>query len=120
MNETFSKIVNWIKSNMLLSIIVGLVVIIVLFGRKLKSLFFRSQHKRRRKNLKVKRGSGTRMRKPIPRSVGIRASGKGYPAAGGGYIPFKRNKDGTIKKAWQVAGTLAAKSRMNRLRKARA
>ena len=66
----------------------------------------------------------TKSGKPLPRSVGTKKAGpgtsaKGYAAAGGGFIPLKYNKDGSVKKASQVAGTLAAKQKMAKLRKLR-
>jgi hypothetical protein len=123
MNNIFQKAMTWIKANMLISIIIGIVILITFFGRTLKKLFFgvrRVKH-RRPKLITIRRRSASRtMKRSLPRSVGIhKASGKGYPKAGGGYIPFKRNKNGTIKKAWQVGGTVAAKSRMRKLRSAR-
>lgn len=97
-------------------IVVGLFA--VLMPKTLKKLF--ATPRRRRRVIKNATRTRTRRRKSLPRSVGTRkASGKGYPAAGGGYIPYKYNKDGTIKKAWQVGGTVAAKSRMRNLRKKR-
>lgn len=64
----------------------------------------------------------TKSGRSIPRSAG-KGSGsgsrKGYPKVGGGYIPYKRNKDGSIKKAAFVAGTVAAKRRMSQIRKLR-
>jgi hypothetical protein len=121
MKETFDKVMAWIKANALLSIVILLGIVFVFFGRQAKRLLFGTRRIRHRRPVALKSRTRSRrtMRKALPRSVGVRASGKGYPAAGGGYIPFKYNKDGTVKKAWQVGGTLAAKSRMSRLRKAR-
>ena len=119
MKDLFDKIMTWIKSNVLMAALIGLVVIVVFFGSKVKRLLFGSSRRRRRRNPVTRSVTRTRSRRSLPRSVGTRANGKGYPAAGGGYIPFKYNKDGTIKKAWQVGGTVAAKSRMSRLRKAK-
>lgn len=120
-----TKIFDWIKANMLLAIGIAIVLVVFVFGKPLKRIFFGTHRVKHRKSYyithPVKHRSITRqMRKPLPRSVGThKASGKGYPAAGGGYIPFKYNKDGSVKKAWQVGGTVAAKARMSRLRKAR-
>lgn len=119
MKEMIDKIKEAIKKNpAILYYMIGALVLFVvfLFGKKLKRLFFARPRRRRvhRTVMKIRSISrGNRARKQLPRSVGT----KGYPAAGGGYIPFKYNKDGTVKKAWQVGGTLAAKSRMSRLRK---
>jgi hypothetical protein len=126
MKALMDKVVAWFKANKTVGIIIILVVIFVFFGRQVKKLFgTRRIRHRRYKAIKttvrrIRRAAIPRkMRKSLPRSVGVRSSGKGYPAAGGGYIPFKYNKDGTVKKAWQVGGTLAAKHRMSRLRKAK-
>lgn len=114
MTETINKIITWIKSNVLLAVLIGAAAGFVLFPKQIKRVLAPARRKRRRRitrNPAQKKSS----HRTIPRSVGT----KGYAAAGGGYIPFKYNKDGTIKKAWQVAGTLAAKQRMARLRKNR-
>jgi hypothetical protein len=118
-----TKIFDWIKANMLLAIGIAIVLVVFVFGKPLKRLLFGTHRVKHRKSYyishPVKRRSITRTaRKPIPRSVGTH-KGNGYPAAGGGTIPFKYNKDGSIKKAWQVSGTVAAKARMSRLRKSR-
>jgi hypothetical protein len=120
------NIMTWIRANKTLAIIGGLIAAVIFF-KPLRKMVFGSPTRRRRRPVKVKtviRGNrvrsvkrgGTKSGKPIPRSAG-RSNGRGYPKAGGGYIPFKRNKDGSIKKAWQVAGTVAAKQRMARLRR---
>lgn len=116
------KIITWIKANIMLAVI-ALVAVVFLFGKQLKKLLFGTTRRRRRRRPLYKTASVTRRRtrrtaprKALPRSVGTRR-GNGYPAAGGGTIPYKYNKDGTIKKAWQVGGTLAAKQRMSRLRR---
>jgi hypothetical protein len=120
-----TAILTWIKNNILLSLGIGLVLIIVFFGTGVKKLFggrLRIRHRRKvyaTPRRRTRRTSKT-MRRSLPRSVGTqRASGKGYPKVGGGYIPFKRNKNGSIKKAQFVSGTVAAKRRMAALRRAR-
>jgi hypothetical protein len=123
MKDLIDKIVTWIKGNILLAIIALIAAMFIFFPRSFRKIFGGTTRRRRRKYSKpaatvrrrrVRRTAG----KPLPRSVGT-SRARGYPAAGGGTIPFKYNKDGTVKKAWQVGGTLAAKNRMRRLRKAR-
>lgn len=117
------KIITWVKANILLAVGLLLAVVILFFGKPLKRILFGTRRiKHRRKYLVQKGRTVTRSRRrtigrPLPRSVGTGT--KGYPAAGGGYIPFVRNKDGSIKKAQFVGGTLAAKRRMAQLRKNR-
>jgi len=111
------KIITFIKNNWILAVLIVVGLFAVLMPKTVKKLFATP---RRRRVIKTATRIRTRSTKRIPRSVGTRkASGKGYPAVGGGYIPYKYNKDGTIKKAWQVGGTVAAKSRMRNLRKKR-
>ncbi len=113
----FNNILAWIKTNWIIAILVAVVGILIFFPKQIRKLM-RGKPKRRRRTV-AKTKTITRGR-TIPRSVGTKRSGsKGYAAAGGGVIPFKYNKDGSTKKAWQVGGTVAAKSRMSRLRKAR-
>jgi len=125
MKETIDKIIAFIKANFIISIIAGIMLILIFFGKQVSKIFAPPRRRRRRKAVTVTRTRTRRRtnRRPLPRSAGRKRpatkSGKGYPAAGGGYIPFKYNKDGTSKKAWQVGGTLAAKQRMARLRRAR-
>ena len=126
MKEFFTKVLTWIKANMIISIVIALVVVVFFFGKTLKKLFFGTHHKRPR-HYALKQVSDTRTlsrrnsRKPLPRSVSMHkaGSGQGYPKYGGGYIPFKRNKDGSIKKAKFVGGTVAAHNYMHSLRKNR-
>lgn len=119
-----TKITDWIKANFIIAIIVGLALIYFLFWKQIKRLISpvrRVHHRRHIKALPAKRRRLVRVnRKPLPRSVGLhKASGRGYPKAGGGFISFKRNKNGTIKNAKFVAGTVAAKNYMAKLRRAR-
>jgi hypothetical protein len=114
-----------IKKNWIIALVVFAVIVFMIFPRQFKRLFS-SPRRHHRKRVTVKQSitrirSKTKSGKPIPRSAGRRPGGsnKGYPAAGGGYIPFKYNKDGSVKKAWQVGGTIAAKNRMSKLRRAR-
>lgn len=126
MSDFLTKVTTWVKANLYLAIGIALTIIILLFGRSLKRLFGvrrRVRHRRPAKSIRiVRRSPGLRAknRKPLPRSVGMsRASGRGYPKYGGGYIPFKRNKNGSIKKAKFVSGTVAAHNYMRKLRLSR-
>jgi hypothetical protein len=120
-----TTILTWIKNNILLAVGIAIVIVILFFGTGLKRMFrpHRVHHRRRisvTPRRKTYRSLVWKMRKSFPRSVGMhKASGRGYPKAGGGYIPFKRNKNGTIKKAAFVSGTVAAKRRMSHLRNLR-
>jgi hypothetical protein len=120
MKEFFDKVITWIKENMVLAILIFLAAVVVFFGKKVRRVLFGSPRRRvRHRRRIIPIGRRVRRRGPLPRSVGVRGRGRGYPAAGGGTIPYKYNKDGTVKKAWQVGGTVAAKSRMSRLRRAK-
>ena len=125
-----TNILTWIKNNILLAIGIAVLLLVLFFGKNVRRLFFGSRRVKHRPGYHLTHTRSGKLiehrsirrvsHKPIPRSVGLhKISGKGYPAPGGGHIPFKYNKDGTIKKAWQVAGTLAAKNRMKKLRRAR-
>ena len=117
-----STIIDILKRYWVLSILAVVLIFGGLFGKPLRRMFAPARRKRRRSVKPVaRRRTRTRInRRPLPRSVGTRrAKGRGYPKAGGGYIPYKKNKDGSIKKAAFVAGTLAAKRRMASLRKRR-
>jgi len=98
---------------------------ILFTNRRIKRMIFGAPKRRRRRprvtryRKTVRRVRRKVTRRPVVRSVNTRTKGRGYPAPGGGYIPYKYNKDGTLKKAWQVGGTLAARNRMRRLRKNR-
>ena len=111
-----------VKKNWIISVIVVIALTAIIFPRQVKRMFNPTRQKRRRRivpgRTTRRTATRTRSRKPLPRSVGTkRVSSKGYPAAAGGYIPYKYNKDGSVKKAWQVGGTVAAKNRMRGLRR---
>ena len=115
-----TKFIIFVRSNMVLAIVLAIVALLAFFPRQLKRMFRLSPVRRRRRRVSSKY-AGDRVRgvKRVKRSPIRSVGGKGYAAAGGGYIPFKYNKNGTVKKAWQVGGTVAAKSRMARLRRAK-
>jgi hypothetical protein len=115
------KLITWVKANLLL-VIAGLVVVAVLFIKPVKRFVFGAPRRKvvRRVSVStrsaiVRRPATKSNNKPLPRSVNT----KGYPKYGGGFIPFVRNKDGSIKKAKFVSGTLAAHNYMKNLRKSR-
>jgi hypothetical protein len=124
-------IIGIFKKNWILTIILIVGLLFILFPRQIRRIFGTPRKRRRRRTVPAKRiRSRTRSGKPLPRSVGYggtkakirlhgRTTTKGYPAVGGGYIPFKYNKDGSVKKAWQVGGTIAAKNKMSKLRRAK-
>ena len=95
-------------------VIIGAIVLFLFGTRAGKKIWkpTRRRRVRRRPVMKVKTRTGNR--RTVTRT---KNTGRGYPAAGGGYVPFKYNKDGSIKKAQFVAGTLAAKRRMATLRR---
>lgn len=116
-----TKIFDWIKANILLAI-GGLILILFLFVPSFRHIILprRRVHHRRHIIRTVRHRIGRRSRAPLPRSVGMhKISGRGYPKYGGGHIPFKHNKDGSIKKAKFVAGTVAAHNYMRSLRRNR-
>jgi hypothetical protein len=130
--SSMNTIIEYLKANKLAAI-GAILALVLIVSRKARRMIFGSPVRRRRRTRPVKvktvvrgnrsrvvRRNTTRSGRPLPRSAGrSRGSSKGYPAAGGGTIPFKYNKDGSIKKAQFVAGTLAAKRRMAALRKNR-
>lgn len=86
--EFFTKILNWIKANLLIAL--GLLaVVVILFMPKL----FKAPRRRRRRTL--------------PRSVGTRRTSR----------PRKQyTKGGKAKKPWQIKGSEAARRHMRKIR----
>jgi hypothetical protein len=120
------KIKTWITGNPVMAIGAAIVALFLLMPKMRRKLFKSAPRRRRRAKIKtVIRGNRMRTasRRPAKRPAAARSAApagrKGYAAAGGGTIPFKYNKNGTIKSAQFVAGTLAAKRRMASLRKNR-
>lgn len=113
------QIINYIKENWILSAVVGLFAALLIFPKTMRKMFGGKTRRRRRRTARRTTARRTTARRTTARRTTARVTGKGYAAAGGGYIPLKFNKNGTPKKAWQVAGTVAAKQRMSRLRKKR-
>jgi hypothetical protein len=108
------KIMAWIKANKVITAVIALVALVAI--PKTRKLIFGAPKRRRRRPVKIKSVSRGGKTKTVTRNIAM-PSGKGYAAAGGGIIPFKYNKDGSVKKAWQVGGTVAARQRMARLRR---
>lgn len=94
MQDTFTKILDWIKAN-LLYVGIGLVAVIFIIPK----LFKKAPRKRR----------------TLPRSAGrripIRTKRTNKPA--------QRSADGKKKKPWQIKGSLAARRHMAQIRKRR-
>lgn len=101
MNDLITKIITWVKANILMAAGIGLALVFVLFGKQLKRLFFPRRRIRHRRPLRV---SYSRRRRSLPRSVGIRR---------------RYNKSGTRKKAWQIKGSPAARRHMAQIRRMR-
>jgi hypothetical protein len=121
----FEKVKAWVMGNKLMAVAIGIVVFLVAMPKMRRKLFSTGRVRRRRAKVKtVIRGNRSRTIIRRPARQAVKSSGgtgnkKGYAAPGGGTIPFKYNKNGTIKQAQFVAGTLAAKRRMAALRKNR-
>ncbi|MEA2065633.1 MAG: hypothetical protein U9O65_00800 [Thermotogota bacterium] len=109
----FKNILAQLKARPGLSIFGAALLFLILFKDKLKP------KRKYRKRKPVKRKGSTRVTgvTRTTRSTRSTSSGRGYAAVGGGTIPYRYNKDGTIKKAQFVAGTVAARNRMSKLRK---
>jgi hypothetical protein len=90
----FTTIIEWIKANKWLSIIIGLVAV-VLFFPKLITKLLGSSHRRKRRTFK-----------PVVR-IGRRKVKRQY------------NKAGKAKKPWQIKGSEAARRHMAKLRRMR-
>jgi len=126
MKEIFDKIIGFVKTNWIISALVVLVFVFLIFPKQVKRIFGGRPHAdswytkaAREKRVLKKAGktkSKTKSGKALPRSAG-KGSGKGYPKVGGGFVPFVKNKDGSIKKAAFVSGTIAARNRMKKIRK---
>jgi hypothetical protein len=100
MNTFISKAIAWIKANLIISVLIGIVVLFMISGTKLKRMFGtrrRTVHHRTVRTLSAPRRR--RSRKPIPRSVGMRKS-----------------RGSAKKKPWQIKGSLAARRHMAQIR----
>ncbi len=111
MKDFISKIM---ENKIVAGVLAGLILLFVT-SKKARRRVFGSKPKRRRRKKAAKVTRRAAPRKTARRNV----KAKGYAAAGGGTIPLQFNKDGSVKKAWQVRGTVAARQRMQRLRKSR-
>ena len=104
--EIFYTAWNWIKANVLISVLILLAVVVVFFPKLLSGLF--GSPRRRRRSLPRSVGI-RRRRRSLPRSVGIRRRNR----------PAIRGKNGRVKKPWQIKGSKAARIRMAKIRRLR-
>ena len=130
MKEFFDKVLTWVKSNVLLSII-GLIAVIVIFFPKLFKGIFRTRphadqwytraarerRKERKRPGRVLRSgvngpkAGARRGRFLPRSVGMRKAGRTNRIIKSG---VNRGK-----KAWQIKGSPEARRHMANIRRKR-
>lgn len=106
MTDFLNKTIAWIKGNVIISIIIGIVVFFMFSGTKAKNLFKKKPRRRRRT---YSRPVATRRRRTMPRSVGTRSRSK----------RVVHNKNGTAKKPWQIKGSEAARRHMRKIRSMR-
>jgi hypothetical protein len=104
MGTYFTKITAWIKANIVIAALIGLAIIIVLFGKQLKRIFFGV---RRIRHHRIKSIAPVRRRRSLPRSVSMRKMKPSY------------NRNGKQKKPWQVKGSEAARRHMAKIRRMR-
>jgi len=97
MSELFTKIVAFVKANLIIILIV-VGVILIFFPKMFRGLLPRRRIRRRRIITQ-----STRARRRLPRSVGMRKSSPG----------------GKAKKPWQIKGSEAARRHMAKLRRMR-
>lgn len=97
MNDIMNKALAWVKGNMIKALIIGVVILFVFFGTKLKRILFapRRVHHRRAAAL-------VRHRRRLPRSVGTH-----------------KMRTTAKKRPWQVKGSLAARRHMAQIRSRR-
>jgi len=95
---------NWIKANILISVVILIAVVLVFFPKMLKGLFGAPRLRRRR--VAASRPA-IRRRRTLPRSVGMRKSKPAY------------HKSGKVKKPWQIKGSEAARRHMRKIRSMR-
>jgi len=94
MNETFEKIMAWIKSNVWLSVGIALVAVLVFFPKLLRVTATRRRRRSTYRPVTRRRRTTTRPKR-------------------------KYSKGGTTKKPWQIKGSLAAKRYMAKIRRKR-
>jgi hypothetical protein len=98
MTDFFNKAIAWIKANLILSIVIGIAVIFIFFGRGVKKLFGPAHRVRDHRSI-VRRLTRSRS---LPRSAGTH-----------------KMKSTQKKKPWQVKGSLAARRHMAQIRRMR-
>jgi hypothetical protein len=107
-----TSVTTWIKNNLMISIIVGLVAIFLFFPRMFKGIIGSSPRRRRRRIIRSSHSrrvhhaiTGTHRRR-VRRSSPVR------------HRTVRRKMKGS-KKPWQVKGSLAARRHMALIRKRR-
>jgi len=119
MMDFINKAIAWVKANLIMAVLIGIVVVLVFFGRQVKKIFFgthrvkhrpgyQSRYRRRATSAPRRR---TIHRRTLPRSVGMHKVRHSKPAV--------YNKNGSRKKPWQIAGSRAARLHMAKIRKQR-
>ena len=102
MNEYISKVVTWVKANILIAGVIILAVTLLFFSKGIKKLFGGTRRIRHRRPAVIHHT--TRRRRTLPRSVGIKRR------------KSPLNKSGKAKKAWQIKGSPAARRHMAQIR----
>jgi hypothetical protein len=101
--DIMTKLWIWIKSNILISLLILLGVTIVFFPKLLKGLIGTRRVRHHRKVIALP----TRRRRTLPRSVGMHKVRKQY------------TEGGKVKKPWQIKGSEAARRHMAKIRRMR-
>jgi hypothetical protein len=104
-----TSITNWIKSNLVISIIVGLVAIFLFFPKMFKGILGTTRRVRHRRKPIVHR-------RPIRHRSNVRLAITGSRRR---RRPATHRRMKGAKKPWQVKGSRAAKLRMARIRRMR-
>lgn len=107
MNDIFTKVITWIKANLIIAVIGAFILIMLLFPKLLRGLFVKKRVKHRISKVKT---VAPRRRRSLPRSVGmskIRRRNK----------PAQYNKSVSHKKPWQIKGSVAARRHMAQIRR---
>lgn len=107
MSDLFTKIAAWIKANTLISILIGIVVLFMVTGHKLGNLLGGKRKVRHHRTI----SRTAPRRRSLPRSVSMHKVKRSNKAA--------YNKNGSKKKPWQIAGSLAARRHMAEIRRKR-
>lgn len=111
MKEFIDKTMAFVKANILISVLIGIAIIFLFFGRQVKRLLFgtrRVKHRRVTSAPYVRRRRSL-PRRSLPRSVGMHKVRR----------KIDYNKNGTRKKPWQIKGSPAARRHMAQIRSRR-